>query len=272
MKLKEPSAADTAPKIVFLDTEIAKSLYAKFPPKHPEYDSYKNLIKDWWIICACWKFAGVDEIHTVSVLDDKKRFKKNPSDDFYIVQTLHTVLSQVDVLVGHNLGKFDWKKFYARVLFHGLKPIPKPLIIDTMLLAKGLGEFTSASLEYLTKYFNLPTKASNRGNDMWNDVVRLIFENNLTGAEAVIKEVLVYCGPDVIACEALYNYLIPHAPARQRVNLNLFKLGGCPHCSSPTLIKRGFAYTTTAKYQRYQCTTCGSYSQDKKSYLTTDKK
>lgn len=261
----EPSAANTkiAPKILFFDTEIAKSIYAKFPPKgRPEFDSYHNIIKDWWLICAAWKWNHSDKVEIVSVLSDPKRFKKNPTDDFHVVKTLYDEISKADALVGHNMEGFDWKKFYARVLYYDLPPLDKPKIIDTLRLAKSVAEFTSNSLDYITKYLKLPQKAHNRGNAMWNDVVKYIIEGNMAAAMEVIREVEVYCPPDVTACEALYYKLLPHVNNRYLVNMNVYSEGKicCPKCGSTALIKRG---PKPSGVHSYQCKDCKGYCNSK---------
>ena len=38
----------------------------------------------------------------------------------------------------------------------------------------------------------------------------------------------------------------------------------CPTCGKPNLLSKGFRYTTTGAYQRYQCRDCGSWSQGSK--------
>lgn len=258
----------SVPKLFFFDTEIAKSLYAKYPPKKPEFDSHKNIIKDWWIICWAGKWNDSKKIIGSSVLKNKSRFKKNPMDDYHPVKALYDQIKDADVIIGHNMANFDWKKFMARVTFHKLPAISKPKIIDTWQMAKAIGEYSSNSLEYLTKYHGLPTKAGNRGNDMWNDVIKYILSGDLKNAEKVIKEVVVYCGPDVTACEALYYFFLPYAPQRFNINSNLFRGDGiecCPKCSSTEFTARGFAYTITSKFQRFQCSECHGWFQSGKS-------
>lgn len=257
-----------SPSVFFFDTEIAKSLYAKFPPRKPEYDSYHNVIRDWWIICWKGQWEDSKKIIGASVTDNEKRWKKDPMDDYHPVKELYEQVKDADVLVGHNMDKFDWMKFMARVTYHKMLPLAKPKIIDTWQMAKSIGQYTSNSLGYLTEHHGLATKASNRGNDMWNDVVRHIINRDDKAARAVIKEVMDYCGPDVTACKELYHFLLPYAPQRFRLNANLYRGEGvecCPVCEHEELMQRGYALTVTGKYPRYQCKKCGSWCQGKKS-------
>ena len=41
----------------------------------------------------------------------------------------------------------------------------------------------------------------------------------------------------------------------------------CPTCSKAALISKGFRYTTTGAYQRYQCKACGAYSTDTRTII-----
>lgn len=263
---------NNSPRFTILDTEISKSLYAKYPPKRPEFDNYTNLLSDWWIICAAWKSLTDKTVKTVSVLDDPDRFEESPTDDYHVCKILHQVLSETDVLIGHQMRKFDYPKIMARLLYHGFPPIAKPRIIDTREMAKSLGEFTSTSLDYLTKYLKLPQKADNRGNEMWNDVIRYAFKNDLAALEEVINEVVIYCVPDVLAAEGVYKYLLPHVEAKHRVNV--CDGGECPVCANKKLQKRGLTPPNTSgnRHQRYQCMKCGAWSQDKKAAVIAERK
>ena len=91
------------PRLVVLDIETSKTIYGCYPQKKPQYLSHKDIIQDWFVICAAWKWIGHKPIHTVSLLDDKPRYKASYIDDLYVVQTLHTVLSKSDAVIGHTV-------------------------------------------------------------------------------------------------------------------------------------------------------------------------
>ncbi len=254
------------PKVLFLDTEISKNLYAKFPPKKPEYDGYINVIKDWWIICGAWKWANKKKIDYVYVLDT--------SNDRQVVEDICEVISDCDILIGHNIEAFDWKKLQARVIYHGLPPLKKPRMIDTMKMAKAIGEFTSFSLGYLTKYFKIAGKAENPGNSKWNDLLIYDLTKDRINFNKTVEEIVDYCLPDVLAAEALYYKLLPYAPDKFNVNFNLYSDGDlCPKCGGKDcLIKDGFRTTNAGKYQSYKCKSCGGYCQDSKAVKRTKRK
>lgn len=256
------------PNILFFDEEIAKNLYAKFPSRRPEFTGYKDSIADWWMICWAAQWSDSKKIIGASVLDDNKSFIKDPTDDYHVIRKLYELIKDADVIVGHNMAKFDWKKFMARVTFHKMLPIDPPKIIDTMLMAKAIGSYDSYSLNFLCRYHGLPNKAPNRGNDLWNDVAIFALQKDLKNLRKCITEMVVYCAHDVTAVKALYEFLLPYAPQRFRINQNLFHadgVDGCPCCKGDKLQHRGYRMTITGKYERFQCMDCGSWSQGKRS-------
>lgn len=256
------------PKLFFFDEEIAKNLYAKFPSKRPEYNGHKDIIKDWWMICWAGQWSDSKKVIGASVLDSKKRFFKDPTDDYYVIKTLYDQIKDADAIVGHNMKKFDWKKFMTRVTYYKMLPVAQPKIIDTMLMAKAIGSYDSDSLNFLCRYHGLPNKASNRGNDLWNDISIYALRREFKPLQECIKEMVTYCSPDVIAVRALYEFLLPYSPDRFRVNQNLYHadgIDGCPCCRSDNLQANGYRITLSGKYQRFKCLDCGSWSQGKKN-------
>src|SRR5690554_3658658 len=108
------------PKILIWDVETSEIISAHYGlwgiNIRPD-----RVLHDWFLFCAAWKWYGEKKVHTVSLLDDMKRFNKNRYDirdmhidDYHVVKVLHEVLSEADVLVHHNGDKFDLKKFNAR--------------------------------------------------------------------------------------------------------------------------------------------------------------
>lgn len=254
--------------IFFFDEEIAKNLYAKFPSRRPEFTSYKDSIKDWWMICWAGQWSDSKKVIGASVLDNRKRFLNDPTDDYHVIKKLYDQVKDADAIVGHNMQKFDWKKFMARVTYHKLSPVAQPKIIDTMLMAKAIGDYDSYSLEFLCRYHGLSNKVKNRGNDLWNDIAVYALRRDFKVLRACIEEMVEYCGPDVTAVKALYEFLLPYAPQRFRVNQNLYHgdgIDGCPCCKGDNLKPRGYTLTTVGKYQRFQCGDCGAWSQGKKN-------
>lgn len=240
----------TTHKILVWDVETAHmelkqwGLWDKFTP-------IENIIKDWYIICGAWKWLGDKKIHAVSVLDDPIRFKENIRDDYYVVATLHQILSEADAIIHHYGDAFDLKKFNARAIFHGLGPLPELIQIDTVKMAKQKFAFSSNKLDYIGDFLGVGRKIPT-GSALW-----LRCE---AGERKAIREMVTYNRQDVQLLEDVYMKLRPYAPS-PKFNHNIVDGDGCPTCGEETLQRRGFYRTITRVYQRYQCTSCGSWSR-----------
>ena len=80
--------ATTRPRIVLWDLETSHNLVATFSLRE-EYINHNAIVQERYIICGCWKVLGEKTVHSVSVLDDAKRYKANPHDDRYVVKTIY---------------------------------------------------------------------------------------------------------------------------------------------------------------------------------------
>lgn len=89
------------------------------------------------ILCAVIKPLGgkekilrYDEMHL------------SPGNDKFLARALINELCKYDLLIGHNIERFDWNFIKTRALIHGI-PIPKrPFVYDTMKAFKRLGYLT----------------------------------------------------------------------------------------------------------------------------------
>lgn len=207
------------------------------------------------MICFGWKWLGSDKVYTYSLTDDMKRFKKDPSDDFSVVKRLYDVIKCADIIVGHNMAGFDWKKFYARVIYYGLPPIAKPEIVDTLKQARKLAYFTSNKMAYLTKHLRIGEKPKH-SSDMWLRILR--------GDAQAVQEAAIYCSGDVIETEKMYQRLLPYM--EDHPNVGLWRADGidaCRNCGSDHLAVGASRVTKSGKYKRYQCQDCGCWMKGK---------
>ncbi len=235
------------PRILFWDIETTHNLAAVFKLFGEDYISHENIVQERYIVCGAWKWDGEKRVQGVSVLDDPKRFKRDPHDDRHVVETLHGVLSQADIIVAHNGDKYDTKFHAARALACGLQPLPPIASVDTLKVAKSRFLFNSNRLDYLGQYLGLGRKKSTpRG--LWLDVLR--------GDAKAVKVMLSYNKQDVILLEAVYRKLAPYAIKRFSEVRQ-----GCPRCGSQQVKANGTRRTLTHAYQSWQCKACGGYFQ-----------
>lgn len=249
----------TKPKIILWDLETSLSVMASFGIFNVNIP-YDHILEEWYIICGSWKELGKKKVHAVSVMNDRARFRENPHDDYHVVKTLHDVLSDADVLVAHNGDKFDVKKFNTRALYHGLPPLPKIKTVDTLKAARKYFKFTSNRLDYVAQYLDVGAKVET-SKGLWLKTLR--------GDKDAIREMVEYNKVDVDVLEAVYRKMEPWI--QETLNLNLFTDQiVCRSCGGGDLQARGFAYTKSGKYRRYQCNDCHSWSQGKTNLKKVD--
>lgn len=242
------------PKVILLDIETSPITAATFS-LWPDSINHTHILKDWWIITICWKELGKKTIESVSVLDNKRGFNQDFSDDRYVIETFAKVLRDCDVAIGHNLKKFDLKKFNTRLIWHGLEPVPKPHVIDTLTDWKKIGSATSNRLDYLGRYFELGGKKAT-SKDLW---VRA----GINGEPDAISEMVRYCKRDVKLLEEFYLLMRPYMQTHPHIGamMGRDKNRSCPNCGSSKLIVSKTRYSTSGmKRVQCQCGTCHAYS------------
>lgn len=238
------------PRVLFYDIETSHNIATIFD-LFTEHIGHDNILQEKYIICAAFKWQGDKKVGTVSVLDDPKRFAKNPNDDYHVVKYLHGVLSSADAIVAHYGDKFDIKVFNARAIYHGLPPLPPILQIDTHKMARKKFKFNCNRLDYLGKYFKLGSKIK-------TDIT--LWLRCLRGERKAIQEMVHYNKGDVTLLEKIYDKLAPYVS--NGLNMNLFveaEDAVCPYCGGQHLQHRGFRYTKTRVYKRMQCQDCYSW-------------
>ena len=247
------------PNILIWDIENSHNIVLSFD-LYPESIHHDNIIQERYIFCISYKWYGQKKIHSISILDDKDRFEKSASDDFYVVKKFREVIEKADAHVAHNGNKFDLPMFNGRLLFHGLEPIPKIKLLDTLLIARKHFRLNSNRLDYLAKYLGYQGKVVNP-KDLWVKCLK--------GDKDALKHMVKYNKVDVDILEYVFNRLMPFAQNDQ-LNIGMFMKGArCPNsiCGSPNIEWRGrFNYTRVNKYRRFQCRDCGRWSDERKAF------
>ncbi|CAB4200358.1 COG3359 Predicted exonuclease [uncultured Caudovirales phage] len=250
------------PKVLFFDIEIAP-IRAYVWGLFDQNVGLNQIETDWHVLSWSAKWLGDSEI-----LYADQRGAKNVEDDKYLLKGIWHLLDEADIVVTQNGKKFDVKKLNARFIINGFQPPSSFKHIDTLQLAKKHFGFTSNKLEYLSNTLNAKFKklVGNReyeGFKLWTEC--------LAGNLKAWKEMERYNKYDVLALEELYNRMIPWDST---VNFSLYREGNehvCT-CGSSRLQKRGYEFTSTGKYQRYQCQECGKWSRGAVNLFTSDKR
>lgn len=250
--MKQPT-----PRTLIFDIETSHDILASYGLRE-QYHSPESILQDWYIICAKWKWNGGKRIYGTSVLDDMKRFKKDNTNDYVVIKALHELMSDVDIVVGHNIHRFDWKMFYTRVMFHRLPPLKMPQFICTLKETKKISRHSSHSLKHLARYYKLTSQKIEHSRGMGIKILK--------GDIKATQECVDYCGGDIATTEEYYEFIKPYMIGHP--NLNLWRADGiecCVKCGDTDIQKRGFRTTVSGKFQSYQCQGCGSWMQGTRS-------
>lgn len=220
-------------------------LGVKFKRFRPE-----EIVRDWTILSAAWKFLGQDKVHCVSVSP------KNPLNDAAVVHHLHAALQSANILVGHNSDAFDFKKFNARAIIYGLPPISPKQTVDTLKLSRKHFKWTSNKLSYIANKLGLPAKDDSPD---WDKI--------LEGDADELRTMREYNKQDVIVTEQLYLKLMPYHTTHPVIthmeppirDVEGFKVISCPKCNSTNYMKQGFKFQKNGKKQMCQCKDCNGW-------------
>jgi predicted RNA-binding Zn-ribbon protein involved in translation (DUF1610 family) len=210
----------------------------------------KQMISDWFMLTWAAKWYGSDEIFAEKLSSDEVMHE----DDKRILYPLWYLMDKADVVIGHNGDRFDVPSINTRFLMHDMSPPSPYRTVDTLKIAKRHFRFTSNRLDYLGDVLGVGRKIDTGGFELW--------EKCLKGDEKAMDDMLTYNKQDVFLLEDVYDKLKPFAkihPSHAATEEEQV----CPKCGGDHMIKRGFAYTNTARYQRYRCMECGSWSRSR---------
>jgi hypothetical protein len=247
------------PKVLFVDIETLP-IEAYTWGIWEQNVGINQISKDWTVLSWAAKWQGSKKV----MYDDVRR-EKNVRNDKNVLRGIWKLLDEADIVIWQNGKSFDHKKLRARFILNGMKPPSPYRQIDTKQVASKNFGFTSNKLEYLSSKLNEKTKKYKTrkypGFEMWQECMN----RNMSA----FKEMEKYNKIDVLSLEELYDKLQAWDPT---INFSLYrteKEDMC-NCGSRNIKKHGHAITSGGKYQRYQCSDCGSIMRDKTNLLSKE--
>lgn len=223
------------------------------------YDFYDaNVVKlerESYIMCFSYNWYTEQGVHNVAQ-PDFARYREAPYDDSQVVRALWSLMDEADVVVAHNAKSFDNRVANARFMEWGLGPPSPYQTVDTLLAARRFFRFGQNSLSALCERLEIGSKPGHTHGMLWRDCV--------AGDMTAWEKMKVYNNMDVQLLGQLYDKLRPFITNHP----NLATLMGgaeytCPKCGGMHLQSRGFAYTATGTFRRYQCMDCMSWSRER---------
>ena len=209
--------------------------------------SINQLMESSYVLCYAAKWLGEEKIMFDSVHQSKPKA---------MLKGIHGLLNDADAVVHYNGTKFDIPTLNKEFLLHRFNPPSPYKQIDLLRVVRSNFRFPSNKLDYVAQRLNLGKKHEHEGHELWVKC--------MNGDKDAWKRMEQYNIQDVVLLESLYNTLRPWV--KSHPNHNLFTDDHvCPNCASTRLQKRGTAISSTGTYQRYQCSSCGTWSQSTKS-------
>jgi uncharacterized protein YprB with RNaseH-like and TPR domain/rubredoxin len=205
----------------------------------------------------CWaaKWLGEEEMYSSSR-------QTNTEEDMLV--GIHSLLNEADAVVHFNGKRFDIPTLNKDFLENNFAPPSPYKQIDLWQTVKTEFRFPSNKLEYVCKALGVGQKIKTIGHELW---VRC-----MAGDPEAWAMMIEYNINDVLILEEVYWELLPWIKGHANHAIYQDNKLVCPNCGGTHYHARGFAYTHTNKYQRFQCQVCGKWFRDNKPMVIPGKK
>lgn len=184
------------PKVLFTDAETAPDISATFGRYDVNLTGDHVLEEGGWLISVSWSWMHEDRVQG-AVLTPAEALMRN---DYRLVEMIRELINEADIVVGHNIARFDLPVYKARMVINELKPISAVRVIDTLKIAKKM-KFNSNKLSELAKYLNCSNKMKNSGISLWIGCLK--------GDKDSLNTMLEYNIQDVVVLREIYFKLAP---------------------------------------------------------------
>jgi hypothetical protein len=202
------------------------------------------------VICWCAKWYGEKKTYFGAEWEPTV----NGQDFIY---RLAAMMDKADAILTYNGDKFDVPVLNTELMKRGLNPPAPSKSIDMYKVVKKNFRLFHGRMDSVAKALGVDGKLDTGGMQLWIDVMQ--------GKKKARKDMEKYNRQDIIVLEDIYVKLrgwIKNHPATDHAD------GECPNCGGDNLQKRGFHHTKVSKFQRYQCTDCGSWHRGRENLNT----
>lgn len=233
-------------KVLFLDLETSPNL-AYVWGLWQQNVAITQMVDSTEVICFGARWGGTKKVIFKSVYHDGKKA---------MLDELHKLIEEADVLVGWNSQAFDSKHIKREFIENGYLPPSPYKELDLMRVVKSQFKFPSNKLDYVSQKLGVGAKVKHSGFQLWIDC--------MAGDKKAWKEMKEYQIQDVNLLLDLYEILQPWIKNHPNRALHDGEQEGCSNCASTDLERRGVARTVSHTYQRYQCKKCGKWMRGNK--------
>lgn len=248
-----PIAKGVRNKILILDVErldgITQQHWWDRGDLKNRYIHYETVVRQPRTTICCAKWYDSPDVIELAEWDRGGRKK--------FLRAIHRLISEADILVGHNLDNADvpWLKGDLHIEA-GLPVLPPFKTVDTLKVLRR--EFKSGApfkgLEAFCNIVGIPSKTDHYD--------RHAMERAVAGSVEDRQRLVSYCSGDVIATQGLYDWLRPHIKNHPALFVDgkdkLMVCNRCGHDTEP-IDKRYVANVLT--YSMRRCVSCNAHSR-----------
>lgn len=211
-----------------------------------QYLTSKNLLDTASVLCWAAKWHGDDHVYFDSL---------NRNSEKGMLQTMHAMLEEADVVITYNGNSFDLPTLNREFLKNKMLPPSPYRSLDLYLTMRRKFRFASHKLDDILRELGYGGKTAHRGLALWLDC--------MNGDKSAWAEMEEYNTNDVTELESLYNRVLPWITNHPNRSLMEERLC-CTNCGGEKFHKRGPRILRTGLYQRYQCQSCGHWQRGSK--------
>ena len=199
-----PKTVRTDANILYVDTEISKSLYFNYGAKVPsKYLRIDDIVHEYYMICWSASYIGQDKVFSDCVSPTEAR----KWSDKKILKKLRDLMASADIIAGHNIDAYDMKRINTRLLLNGLEPVQGKKTLDTLKIARQKFTFESNKLDYISQRLGFRPKDDITNAD-WLNIVK-------TGDGETLRKVDIYCQGDVVNGKDVLGVLSKYAGKKE---------------------------------------------------------
>lgn len=259
IEIEESKVIEQA-KILLFDIETSPIIAPVWSLWNQNINS-DQILRDWNILCWSAKYLFEDKIYSMKL--NKRELKEG--DDKRITEGLWQMLDDANIVIAHNLKKFDKKKAQTRFLKHKMGLPNHYQEIDTLVSARKQFAISSNRLDFIAKKFFEVEGKMETEKGLWDKVMGNPYKGIAPDVEA-LDRMGQYCDQDVRVLEEVYLRLRPYITNHPNVALFIgSEFNICKACGSPEFEPIGEYTTIVNIYEGYRCRTCGSVHRSRKA-------
>ena len=215
-----------------------------------------NLSADFGIVlCVGFLEVGTDPKTTevYNILDYVSKDNDLIKAEKRLLVDVSARLLDSEVWLTHYGTWYDNVFVNTRLLYHKLPVLPANFAhLDTWKISRNRLKLRNNRLATISEFLGTNASKDAIKPEQWLRA--------LGGHRPSMDYIVEHCRKDVAVLVEVYERLKPLVLDHPNRGL-IDGRGGCGICGEQKLIKRGYHLTRTRKYQRYQCSGCGSWSK-----------